>query len=255
MLVSLFAPLDSTSSSGYTLLIRLLTAATKVCMKLWAYLPALLHRTVAVSYAGGVAGGSIIVVGGEVHLEKSRAEPGQHDDEMDEENRGTERRNNLRDFRVEGELYDEETERWYSLPQAQSGLGPGRTHAATTSCRVLSFATIENTVPDGDLGSSQSTISTQRLSTAALADGAGSQLERAGAVVRKGGLVTSMTESIDRVRIDNTRAATIIALRQEQHCELGWLLSDAMLCVFVRRSMTSEATAHRRLCNSTAKLH
>ena len=225
-------------------------------MNLWAYLPALLHRTVAVSYAGGVAGGSIIVVGGEVHLEKSTAgKSGQHDDEMDEENRGTERRSNLREFRVEGELYDEETERWYSLPHAQSGLGPGRTHAATTSCRVLSFATTENTVPDGDLGSSQPTRSTERIATAALADGAGSELERAGAVVRKGGLVTSMTESIDRVRIDHTRAATIIALRQEQRCVLGWLLSDAMLCVFVRRSMTSEATAHRRLCNSTAKLH
>jgi hypothetical protein len=95
---------------------------------------------------------------------------------------------NKEDLRVEGELFDEETEQWFSLPHAQSALGPGRTHAATTSCRMLNV-----------IGSSS-------RSPGSTSKGGGGL---AGA--RGGGSIASMMESTDKV----------IA----QHCRQGWIVS------------------------------
>ena len=154
------------------------------------------------SYAGGVSGNSIIVVGGEVDLGRTTAAVGrQSDDAVDVETKDAGRG----DCRVEGELYDEETERWYSLPHIKSGLGPGRTHAATTSCRMLTFETEDGAVSDGSSNSTPSATAVGTLATGVSGDRAGLTLERAGGTVRRGGLVTSMTESTDQVRYGRKR--------------------------------------------------
>ena len=149
----------------------------------------LLLLDTAVSYAGGVSGSSIIIGGGEVDLESTTEAA---DVETNHDGRGK--------CRVEGELYDEETERWYSLPHIKSGLGPGRTHAATTSCRMLTFGTVDDAVADCSSNSTPSIAAVGTLALGASGDRAGLTLERAGARVRRGGLVTSMTESTDQVR-------------------------------------------------------
>lgn len=140
------------------------------------------------SYAGVVTGGSIIVIGGEVALCRQTTETAHKNAQYNRVGRHSS------NVRVEGELYDEETERWFSLPQVQSGLGPGRTHAATTFCRVLFFAQTDGGTSERHSNSSACMPATGLMTTVVAADGPASSSKRGGA--------TSMTETIEKVRCD-----------------------------------------------------
>jgi hypothetical protein len=195
----------------------------------------------AVSYAGGVSGGSIIIIGGEFDLGNTTAGTSARQDDGEEDEETNEAGRRIDNRRVEGELYDEETEQWFSLPHIRSGLGPGRTHAATTCCRMLNFAPV-NRVLCGD--SSNSIPSMPAEGSLATDESGGLTFETAGAKLRRGGLVTSMTESTDQVRYSrNARkmlpAGRLAAVALLLHCGL---LNDAILAPLLRRITISGAT-------------